>query len=235
MLFRSWTGLTALTEGALVDPVTPAWTPPKALVDLRALCQAAPRPVEDGEVVPRRRVSLLDTVPKRVVAEPLEVTLALDGIQRELLLTRREHRPIVLAYTAAGAFEAPRGPLQEFEQHLLLVCSHLDEAYVRTLPGGCREFVVLEENDPADIGVAASEAVGALRADSENRVASALRLASDEALLVDGSISRLAAPDHGAIVGVAKTTGTQWLLDEPGLSPLGVLTADVVDRRGAPA
>src|SRR5690242_4699381 len=97
-------------------------------VDLRVVTQAMGRvggPV--GACGPRYRAAeLLDlevgALPTGIA--PLCVDGVVDGIQRTLVLNRREHRPITLFYVSAGSCVGTK--LTAIAERLSVVCSHRD-------------------------------------------------------------------------------------------------------------
>jgi len=149
--------LDALVEqlgAGFVPEVGPPW-------DLRALCRAAGRvPTALPELPPRRQVRRSGGGRARVSCPPLEVTGVIDGIQPPAkAVTWWSGRPVALVFVSAGHLRlAPRG-LNELEERLLIVCSHLDEERAQSLSPGI-PVVALAERFPDDLVATISGRLG---------------------------------------------------------------------------
>lgn len=200
-----------------IQPVTSS-------VDLKALCRAVTPLLlagGPGTAPPRRRVEPLPIASRSIDGEvPLPVACYIDGVQAIRLLTVRGDRPVYLAWVAAGAIDPSKRKVVEASEHLALLCSHLDVDWAQTLPGNC-PVVPLDDHLREDIDRSARAWMDATRRDAEQALAKlAVSSPTDAWTVLDGSLADLSGaaihvpPDGLHLVGVVKTTATQYLTDE---------------------
>lgn len=137
---------------------------------------------------------------------PLSVSAVVDGIQRSLVLRRFQHRPIVLAYVAAGAVRGEK--LTVVAERLTVLCSYADldwaQEHIHGIP-----LTALDEHHPAEVEAAVMRFVDRHRRVAERHV---VQTAGSRAgvLLVDGPIRHYEADQP--LVGVVKSLGDQlWI------------------------
>ena len=143
-------------------------------------------------------------VPPDTVALP--VSAVVDGIQRSLVLRRLQHRPVVLAYVAAGAVRGDK--LTAVAERLTVLCSHADLDWAREHIQGI-PLTVLDEHHPAEVEAAVMRFIDQHRRVAERHV---VQTAASPAgvLLVDGPIRHYTADQP--LVGVVKSLGDQlWI------------------------
>lgn len=159
-------------------------------------------------------VELLETAPSKVTAAPLPVAGFLDGIQAALCVTHIEHRPVYLAYCAAGAVAHGMRPLGVKEE-LFAVAAGLDREWFDGL-GTTIPVEELISELPPDIERDAHRLLGTHRDGLERGLVSdlvMLGLVTDDApLVVDGSLR--GRPVTRSLVSVVKTTARKYLPDE---------------------
>lgn len=147
----------------------------------------------------------------RAVSGPLLVPEGfVDGIQAALCLTFRNHRPVYLMYVAAGSVKSPRQP-NALKEVLWLVCSEADALWARSLSHDVT-VVTLAETDPEAVEAAAHALLGTTRARFEKDLIRQLVAAGRVPLVVDGALA--GRQPHDGLLGVVKTTATQYLPDE---------------------
>lgn len=144
----------------------------------------------------------------------LPVTAFLDGVQSCLTVTYREHRPVYLAYQAAGAV-GPGAALVGLRERLTLIASHADRAWVEEVntitPPLPATF--LAATSPYEVEREAYTTVGDWRDRLERSLVESLVDAGTGPLVVDGSLRD--RPFHMALHAVVKdTTSTRYLPDE---------------------
>jgi hypothetical protein len=180
-------------------------------IDWHAFCRGAGgRPV--GGQAPsgvRHRVRLLESSPHEVSARAARCAGALDGIERCVVYRFREHRPVHLAFTAAGI--ASGTELRGLNARVSLIASHLDEDWARDVAQPGMNVAILDEHDPQLLPLAATEAVRQWRQAQEAEVAAHAEVPDEAFLLVDGPVRHLHRQD---LVGVVKSTATQYLAGE---------------------
>ena len=142
--------LEAIGTVAPSTPVPPARTATGPTVPVAMAGPA--RPVPDGPRVP----------------SPVFV----DGIEHDKLLRHHHWRPILLAYTAAGAVHQTGRPVRAAmaDAHLL-VASQVDLDWLADrLPPGPLELIGLDDAHPDQLQAAARTAIGARRHQHETRI-----------------------------------------------------------------
>jgi hypothetical protein len=163
----------------------------------------------------RLRAELVEDSPVAVMGRPMTVAACIDGIQTVRVVTRREHRDVLVAYVSAGAVAGRR--MTRLEERLAVVCSHLDEPEVRAASSRIT-IAALDDNQPEDLSMAADQWIDKNRRSLEATIVeTAPTTGPDEFLLLDGSLP----PDCGRsdVVGVVKSAlDTDWLTD-PQLLP----------------
>lgn len=197
---------------------------PAPFYDLRAFLRSvgatpfgtlrAPEDRKDSTAV----VEMVTTEPAKVVAAPVEAVAFIDGIQNQLLVTYRDHRPVVLTYTAAGAAGAG-GRLKALTEEIALVCAAEDRGWVdsvNTLPPPLPVAQVTGEDPPA-IERAILDRVAAMRSRCEATLTSNLLATSGpgDLIVLDGSL--LGRENDPRLVSVVKTLRTRYLTDETAL------------------
>lgn len=166
-------------------------------------------------------VDVIENDISKPTADPLNAYAFVDGIQSQMLVTYRDHRPIVLAYTAAGA--ANRGPaLQAVNEKLHIVCSEKDEEWLDHLNNADNPIPVatVVDGPPPMLEKLILERVGNIRATCETELVSTLatQVPANAYLVLDGS---LLGKEHSAkLVGVVKSSRTKYLKDETQLYSL---------------
>lgn len=194
-------------------------SPKKSPHDLRALYQSMGYGGTNlARTAGRYRLvaEVLENGPVPVAGRPAAVSACIDGIQAVRVLTRRDHRDILVTYVGAGAVAGRQ--ITRLEERLAVVCSHLDEAEVRSASSRIA-VEALPEIQPWDLSLAADEWIDENRRALERAVVeNAPPTRPDEFLLLDGSLP----PDCGRsdVVGVVKQAlDTDWLTD-PRMLPL---------------
>lgn len=185
--------------------------------DLRALFRAAGSGLGDralGQSPEARRdaraeVEMLDESSEPVSAAPIEVSGFIDGIQSARVITYRSHRPVYIAYAAAGAV-SPARELLQVEEMLTVIASEEDEEWIASASSG---IPLLPLNEPSP-DLMAAEASRALADARDLLEIICVRNASKGGipLVVDGSIA--GRPTDEVLLGVVKTSGTRYLADE---------------------
>jgi hypothetical protein len=192
-------------------------TPPVSITELcRSIQPLLLHPVGAPPTGTRRRVRLLPGIAQKVSAPPLPLYAAVDGVQASTLLTYRSQRPVHLVWTAAGAVGPPDPGERDWKvrtvrQDLAIVCSHLDEDWARSRPGGAR-VVALDESYDEQLRPATSAWLDARRRELEQQVLSALVVPDERWVIVDGSLAQL--PSAPRRLGAVKTATTQYLPNE---------------------
>lgn len=155
-------------------------------------------------------VIMLETERSKVEALPLDVGAYLDGIQASLLITHKEHRPIYLCYSAAGAV-AGWNKLLGIREQLEIVCSEADREWLNEIRQGL-ELSELNTSSPPDLERAALAFLGKRREELEKELAQDLVDEDFGYIVVDGSLTN--RPYQRDMVGVVKTTLKRYLPDE---------------------
>jgi hypothetical protein len=158
-------------------------------------------------------VEMLDKESSKVTSEPLKVEAFIDGIQSALCITYREHRPVYLTYTAAGAVGA-HSKLLEMNEKLCVVYSRADSEWISSLNTSIPGIELLQER-PDELTNAAISQLGAQRDTLERALVSSLVDSGHTSLLIDGSL--LGKTYRPELVGVVKSHATKYLLDESAL------------------
>lgn len=175
---------------------------------------AAPEDRKDSDVA----VEVILPGAAQVTAEPAPVFAYIDGVQNQMLVTYRHHRPIVLAYVAAGAAGAGAS-LLGVRETLAIVCAEADLDWVAEVNPADKPIPVqvVTGATPPEVERSAMGRVQLLRADAEKQLTADLLDHGNRSdlIVVDGSLlGRVADP---RLVGVVKTTRTKYLTDETSL------------------
>jgi hypothetical protein len=200
---------------------TPASTGSDSGFDLRALFHAvgstsiAPAL---GAALPERttttaEVDLFDEPAVAVSAAPLVAGGFVDGIQAAVRLTHRNHRPVYLMYTAAGAVAGWGRPVG-VDERLMVVCASPDREWVDTVNVGL-PVVELDGTTPPDIERAGAQLLATTRDGLERSLVDRLVADGVTPLVLDGSL--IGRPPVAGLVGVVKSTRTRYLSDEAAL------------------
>lgn len=156
-------------------------------------------------------VELLDADNVVVSADPMDVVAFVDGIQASIYLTHRQHRPIYMTWTAAGAVGA--GPrIVGLEEQMAIVCSTMDRDWVKENNAEgfpVRELAALY---PPDVEGEAAAMLGQTREGLERHLVDRMLIDEVGTLVLDGSL--IARPNDRRLVGVVKTMGKRYLPDE---------------------
>jgi hypothetical protein len=178
-------------------------------------------------------IELIDEPPLKVTSAPLPVYAVIDGIQDQMVVCFRAHRPVLLTFTSAGAL-SPAGTARGVREHLAIIASSADREWVDSL-GTTIPLEALEGTSPPDVEAQALNLVGGMREIAERTLlrelleqageplnphapqvpgADALEQVTEAggAFLVDGSLSAREADLR--LIGVAKTVGKRYLPDE---------------------
>lgn len=205
-----------MTDAPTIRDNDPSTTTGTAQHDLRTLFRAIGSfsgLKASASAEPRSRcdvpVDLLETRAVRVDGDALEVSGFVDGIQSSLVVTHREHRPVHLNYTAAGAVDRSARPIGMVER-LDLVVGERDLEWARSL-GSTVPISVLADADPAETERFAVAGLAGAREQLERLLVDQL-LTRPGRLVLDGSL--LARPNDPRLVGVVKTTRRRYLEDE---------------------
>lgn len=215
--------LAPVPSAATTSHPLPPWavTAGQQLHDIQALVSAMPQgPLgAPSRGAPDHLVAVhyTDGVSRPVSGEPLPVVCAIDGIQRCKVLTYRPSndgrgsRPVVLAYQAAGAINLANhrtNPL--IAESLSIICSWIDEAWVRSLPSTV-PVTVLDEHEPSAVAAAAWATIHGRRQQLERYAVANAPVASGGFLLLDGSL--IQAPPRPDLVAVVKSVKARWTTD----------------------
>ena len=162
-------------------------------------------------------VELLEDEPAPVQAPPAPVWAFLDGIQNQILLTYRQHRPVVLAFAAAGA-AGSSGTLVGLSERIALVCAAAETEWVEkvnTTPP--LPLTPVPDGPPPEVSRAVLEQVGHMRAACEVDLRTKLLAEAPltHLLVLDGSL--LGSQPDNRLAAVAKTVRTRYLKDESAL------------------
>lgn len=189
-------------------------------VSLAELCRSIDalllHPVGAPPVGTRRRVRLLPGAAQQVVAPPLPLYAAVDGVQASTLLTYRSQRPVHLVWAAAGAVGPPQPGEDGWQarmrrQDLAIVCSHLDEDWARSRPGGVR-VVALDESYDEQLRPATAAWLEGRRQELERQIITGLSVPEERWLMIDGSMADI--PPAPRRLAVVKSLGAQFLPNE---------------------
>jgi hypothetical protein len=170
--------------------------------------------------VPPARIGTGPTVPRAVAGRARPVPdgprapspVYVDGIEHDKLLRHHHWRPILLAYTAAGAVHQSGRPVRAAmaDAHLL-VASQVDLDWLADrLPPGPLELIGLDDAHPDQLQAAARTAIGARRHQHETRIVDQLLTGHNGTVIVDGPLTDYQGDRLG---GVVKTHGTAVLDD----------------------
>lgn len=156
-------------------------------------------------------IEMLEDERQKITSTPLLVADWMDGIQASLLITHKDHRPIYLNYTAAGAVSS-WDTLSGFKEKLEVVCSEVEWDWLYPLAQGL-EVTPLGINSPPELEQRAISHLATRRASLEKLLAEELfRKRRKGNLVVDGSL--LQRPVNKKIIGVIKSTVRKYLPDE---------------------
>jgi hypothetical protein len=181
----------------------------KAVLQVAGQSRAPAPPTGHRQVVRMRDSDPVDTS----TASSVAVAGFADGIQAELVVCYREHRPVTLVWVAAGAVD-PGGTLLAIRQRVALVASAQDQPLLDRLHQVGRGLPVhpLDELTPWGVATATKLLIDRWRRELEHDVVAVTGIPDDTHLFVDGSI-RSHPRDH--LVGVVKSVDdTQYLADE---------------------
>lgn len=190
------------------------------LYDLRAFLKAVGGPsfASAGMEPPERHdsdaeVELLEDKPAPVAGDPLPAVAFVDGIQNSFVVTHREHRPVVVSYTAAGAIGAG-AKLIGLREQLAIVASEADAQWLSEVNAGPGRLPILEleATSPPLVERAAVQKLTSMRTECELGLGQDLLEEAVGPFVVDGSLLRRTTSPH--IYGVVKTTETRYLPDE---------------------
>lgn len=221
------------TEAAPAAPAMRFTTPAPGQTpryDLMGLLQRTGRASNGGTLqFPEERtdsttgVELIESEPVKISAAPAKVWAFLDGIQNQVLLTYRNHRPVVLAYAAAGAAGNPSGrtggggaELVGLSERLALVCAQADLDWLTSVNTVTPPLPIspVPDGTPPEVTRVVLEQVARMRAaceiDLRNRLLAEAPL--DHLLVLDGSL--LGSETDTRLAAVVKTTATRYLNDE---------------------
>jgi hypothetical protein len=154
-------------------------------------------------------VDVLDTDPVRIDSDPLDVAGYVDGIQAMLRVRHIDHRPVTLAYVAAGAVSGT-GQWLAMREELYVICAQDDRDEIVEAAGTLPVRTIT--GDVTDLERIVRDEVSGTRAHLERAVVADATEAGHHPLVVDGDLS--ARPAGHALVGVAKTLRTRYLPDE---------------------
>jgi hypothetical protein len=210
--------VTAEPIAATHAPDSPPDGHDQARFDLRALFRAIGHTPPTTQALSNdHRAEASDTVtlidPPACVAvdaEALAVAGFVDGIQSQLVVAWRAHRPVTLVFVAAAALTAPGSPTAHDEE-LFLLCSVADRDWVDEISSGV-QVVEVASVHPPEVERAVGDVVGARRARIEHRLVRGLRSRSDRPVVVDGDLRAYAERD--GLCGVVKSSATRYLDDE---------------------
>lgn len=155
-------------------------------------------------------VQNLDEHPLRIDTPALDIAGFVDGVQAALTVTWRSHRPVYLAYTAAGCV-GEQARLIDVRERLEIICSDEDRPWVESL-GASIPVAALAVGEPDGIERAALARLGSVREEHERNLVTDILAGLDKPVVVDGSL--IARPADARICAVAKTTRRKWLADE---------------------
>lgn len=155
-------------------------------------------------------VEMIDTTAAKLDGKALAVTAFVDGIQNAMTICWIEHRPVTLAYIAAGGFAQVGQPIGMLEA-LEVVCSKLDAEWV-SLRDECPSIVVLDQTMPIDVGTATTQHISEHRARLERKLVRQILAQHPGVVCVDGSV--VGHEVDKRVVGIIKTVQHKWLPDE---------------------
>jgi hypothetical protein len=158
-------------------------------------------------------IAVFDELPVAVAGPALSVEGFLDGIQATLCVTHRVQRPIYLYYCAAAVLGGAAAVVG-LREELSLLCSDKDAEWLSSLEGGL-PIDQLADDTPPELERAAHRLVGLARDNMERSLVRDLLEEGCGTLVVDGSLT--GRPTDTRLVGVVKTTASQWLDDESSL------------------
>jgi hypothetical protein len=158
-------------------------------------------------------ITVFDERPVAVAGPALSVEGFLDGIQATLCVTHRMQRPVYLYYCAAAVLGEDVKIVGLREALSLLCCDH-DAEWLAGLEGGL-PIDQLVDDTPPELERAAHRLVGLTRDNMERSLVRDLLEEGCDTLVIDGSLT--GRPIDTRLVGVVKTTASQWLDDESSL------------------
>lgn len=171
-------------------------------------------------------VTFLETKPVKITnVTPLKPSGFCDGIQSTRLLRWINHRPVLLAYIAAGAaLQDTPSRLVGLVENLSVFCSSADLDVVKDWVSSS-QLPVIPENEivPPKVSLALNRRIGQIRQDLEvSLITSLVEKERESFWIVDGSIKMLSRNIQKNLVGVVKSTNSQYFPDETilyGLAP----------------
>ena len=192
-----------------------------SVYDLRTFFKSLGRfgAVRALDVSPTERVKsdedirVFDEKPVAVGGPALAVEGFLDGIQATLCVTHRQQRPVYLYYCAAAVL-GPEVRVVGLREVLSLLCSDKDAEWLSTLEGGL-PIDQLADDTPPELERGAHRLIGTTRDNMERSLVRDLLEEGCGTLVIDGSLT--GRPVDARLVGVVKTTASQWLDDESSL------------------
>jgi hypothetical protein len=158
-------------------------------------------------------ITVFDEKPAAVTGPALSVGGFLDGIQATLCVTHRMQRPVYLYYCAAAVLGEGAKEVG-LREALSLLCSDHDAEWLAGLEGGL-PIDQLADDTPPELERAAHRLVGLTRDNMERSLVRDLLEEGCDTLVIDGSLT--GRPIDARLVGVVKTTASQWLDDESSL------------------
>ena len=158
-------------------------------------------------------VELLEDSIKKITPEnALAPAVFIDGVQAAATLTHRGHRPITLAYTAAGAVSHELQPI-DLEESLEVFAAHPDLEWLDSHNCPITITPVGGDVDPMEVEKETVSAISTARENQEFLVAAKLlQQHPDLTVVADGQIAR--SPQNDRMGGIIKTTNTKLLPDE---------------------
>lgn len=194
------------------------------MYDLKAFLRAAGARQYGSLSSPEERkdsmsdIEVVDAEPALVTAAPADVYAFVDGIQNQMLVTYRNHRPVVLAYCAAGAAGA-RSELVAMRETLAIVCADAEVDWVAEVNPPERPIPVFAVPDgtPPDVERSVLERVQMMRSKAEVELTTQLvgETRPDQLIVLDGSL--LGRENDPRLVSVVKSARTRYLADETSL------------------
>lgn len=172
---------------------------------------SAPEERKDSESL----IEVLEDKAARITAPPAPALAFVDGIQNQMLVTYRAHRPVVLAYCAAGGAGAG-GQLLAVAEHLAIVCAESDRDWVATvnptaapLPVAC-----VPDASPPEVERSVLKRVQLMRSRAEADLTTALlaRAGAHDLIVLDGALQ--GRENDPRLVSVVKSVRTRYLPDE---------------------
>lgn len=155
----------------------------------------------------------------QITAAPAPVAAFIDGIQNQMIVTYRGHRPVVLSYCAAGAAGAG-AELIDVQENLSIVCSAADGDWVTEVNTGPSPIPVshVPDGTPPEVERNVMGRVQWMRSEAERELTDRMVTASGrvgDLVVLDGSL--LGRTPDPRLVSVVKTSRTKYLADETSL------------------